>query len=163
MKSYPGVWAFLLLSLPLAPRTASATTRPSAADAALQLHGPAATVPDDSDSKDHAKDCLILLDAGSPVVLTDYEVSTDPGGKPEIHFAVDEAHAEQVKRLTEKHLGGRLALVVNGDVIDAPRVRAVTTTQGFTVNFTDRTRFETVKAALAAAGGAVPASSDAQL
>lgn len=61
-----------------------------------------------------------------------HEISfkTDVSGNPLIGFKLTEAAGKRMFKLTKGNMGKRLAIMLNGNVISAPTIRATITTDG---------------------------------
>jgi beta-lactamase regulating signal transducer with metallopeptidase domain len=70
--------------------------------------------------------------------LTKVEMETDTLGHPAIRFELDEVGQEQMAMITGSHLGLSMAIVLNGNVIAAPRIQSKLSKQGMIVgSFTE--------------------------
>lgn len=81
--------------------------------------------------------CLIFANKGKPVVVSDYTYSVPKDGPPAILLNLSQTDASAINTLIQKHHAGRLAIVVNGAVAAAPKIKVDSIGTGVQLSFSD--------------------------
>jgi hypothetical protein len=140
---------FLYLLVFVAPILASAPTGASQEGAVIRL---AEAEPGDGlvEAMIAGTDEKVYLHKSVVVAATDIadaRLTLDANGNPAIGIAFTEEGSKKLADVSEKHIGKRLAILVDGDVISAPTVRAkISKNAQITGNFTKSEAVRMVKA-----------------
>ncbi len=82
----------------------------------------------DTLSREPARFVRLGLEDHVPLAIeVEPELGETDEGKQLLHVAIDEGHGKRLEMLTRKHVGGKLAIVFDNEILSVHKVRAVVT------------------------------------